>query len=123
MQVLGPGVTNYTSRVVTAAAFIDQTLVIQPIGWPYLSVELAGYFGAMKSSPTQVSPTTTTLHGSLPARAGARFVALTAVLISQFGSLRSRILRFLRKYSPSRFSPEIGERSFRNSPKNGDIQN
>ncbi|SRR6266511_2041339 len=35
MQVLGPVVTNYTSRVVTAAAFIDQTLVIQLIGWPY----------------------------------------------------------------------------------------
>ena len=42
---------------------------------------------------------------SVPTRAGAGFVALTAVLISQFGSLQSRILRFFAKiFAPSFFS-------------------
>jgi hypothetical protein len=71
--------------------------------------------GATKSLPTHLSPTTTTLHGSLPVCAGAHFVALTAVLISQFGSLQSRILRFLRKYSPFCVPPETAKRSSRKS--------
>src|SRR5205823_10940656 len=76
---------------------------------------LSAICGATKSLPTHLSPTTTTLHGSLPVRAGAHFVALTAVLISQSGSLQSRILRFLRKYSPFCVPPETAKRSSRKS--------
>src|SRR5436190_20748683 len=76
---------------------------------------LSAICGATKSLPTHLSPTTTTLHGSLPVRSGAHFVALTAALIRQFVSLQSRILRFLRKYSTFCVPPETAKQSSRKS--------